>query len=69
MFSTIRKAIISSVGKLSESDFEVIANHFELVILNSKTKLPFKNLYKTPKTLGVDRIALVCASVKSLSRQ
>ena len=27
------------------------------------TNLPFKNLYSTPKTLGIDRIALVCASV------
>ncbi|MCL4160212.1 UNVERIFIED_CONTAM: hypothetical protein GTU68_064981, partial [Idotea baltica] len=26
--------------------------------------IPFKNLYSTPKTLGIDRIALVCASVE-----
>jgi len=55
--------IISSVGKLKESDIKVIDTSFDLLVLNSKTKLPFQNLYKTPKTLGVDRIALVSASV------
>ena len=35
-----------------------------MLILDSEIKLPFKNSYKTPKTLGVDRIALVSASVK-----
>ncbi|NJB82261.1 type III pantothenate kinase [Wenyingzhuangia aestuarii] len=28
------------------------------IILSHTTPIPFKNLYKTPKTLGVDRIAL-----------
>ena len=27
--------------------------------------MPFKNLYATPKTLGIDRIALVSASVNN----
>ena len=34
-------------------------------ILDHKTTLPFKNLYKTPQTLGLDRVALVAAAVKS----
>lgn len=34
-------------------------------ILDHKTVLPFKNLYKTPQTLGLDRVALVSAAVKS----
>ena len=65
-FPKLEKAIVSSVGKLDASQVEFIKNHFDVVILNSETKLPFKNLYKTPKTLGVDRIALVSASVKQL---
>ena len=55
--------IISSVGKLKESDIKVLDASFDVLVLNSKTKLPFHNLYKTPKTLGVDRMALVSASV------
>jgi type III pantothenate kinase len=34
------------------------------LVVSSTIKLPFKNLYKTPKTLGVDRIGLVVSAVK-----
>ncbi|MEN3325009.1 type III pantothenate kinase [Mariniflexile soesokkakense] len=64
-FNTIKKTIVSSVGALSETDIKVIGLYFNLLILNSNTKLPYTSLYKTPKTLGVDRIALVSASVKN----
>ena len=60
---SIKNIILSSVGSLKSSDLQYIESHFNALILNSKIKLPFKNLYKTPKTLGVDRIALVSASV------
>lgn len=66
-YKLIDKVIISSVGKLEEGDIKVINESFNLLVLNSKTKLPFNNLYKTPKTLGVDRIALVSASVYQYS--
>jgi type III pantothenate kinase len=61
---TIEKAIISSVGKLKEKDVRYIKKYVHLVELNSKTALPFKNCYETPNTLGVDRMALVSASVQ-----
>lgn len=60
----IKKSIISTVGKLKKSKLKKILNHIPLLELSSETKVPFKNLYKTPKTLGVDRIALVAASVE-----
>ena len=66
-YPIISKGIISSVGKLNIEDVQVVESEINLLQLNSDTKLPFKNLYKTPKTLGVDRIALVCASVKQFS--
>lgn len=56
-------AIVSSVGKLDEPTLKHLKTTFNLLELSHKTKLPFKNLYATPKTLGIDRIALVCASV------
>lgn len=62
-FNSIKSAIISSVGKLNKKDINAIDKYFNLTVLNFKTKLPFKNLYETPNTLGVDRIALVSASV------
>lgn len=65
----IEKAIISSVGNLTESDITVLKSLVDLTILNSETELPFTNLYQTPKTLGVDRIALVCAAAKQFPNQ
>ncbi|WCO01188.1 type III pantothenate kinase [Psychroserpens ponticola] len=63
-YPIITKGIISSVGKLNNQDVQIVASEIELLVLNSETKQPYKNLYKTPKTLGVDRIALVSASVE-----
>ena len=63
-YSEIEKAILSSVGKIDENDFSYIKSEFKLEVLSHKTRLPFKNLYATPETLGIDRIALVCASVQ-----
>lgn len=63
-FKNISKAIVSSVGKTDLNDFESLEKDLYLLILDHETPLPFKNLYSTPKTLGIDRIALVCASVE-----
>lgn len=63
-FSDIESAIISSVGRLSKKQREIIEEDLNVLELNHKTKLPFENKYKTPKTLGVDRIALASASVQ-----
>ncbi|MDN3664437.1 type III pantothenate kinase [Algibacter miyuki] len=68
-YPTIAKAIVSSVGRLTQRDVEEIGVLFDLTELNHNTKLPFENLYGTPKTLGVDRIALVCASVKQFPKK
>lgn len=59
----IKNAILSSVDKINSNELNKIKKLFPLFILNSKTKLPFNNKYKTPKTLGVDRIALIAAAV------
>jgi type III pantothenate kinase len=62
-FPKLKHAIISSVGRLSEKQIDSIEDDLKTHELNHKTKVPFKNSYKTPKTLGVDRIALASASV------
>ena len=62
-YNKLTNAVVSSVGRLKDEDIKVIKELFDLLILDSKTKLPFANLYKTPKTLGVDRIALASASI------
>ncbi len=59
----IKYAIISSVGDLKEEDFKFLSDLVEIHFLTYKTKVQFINKYKTPASLGVDRIALVSASV------
>lgn len=62
-FPKLKKAVISSVGKLSKKQIEIVEEELEVLVLSHDLELPFKNLYETPKTLGVDRMALVSASV------
>lgn len=63
-YQYISKVIISSVVKLKDNDFVYLESFFGLVVLDRSTKLPFKNCYKTPETLGMDRVGLVSASVQ-----
>ncbi len=60
----IDQSILSSVGKLNKKEMDFIIELFNPLVLNHSTKLPFINNYATPKTLGVDRIALVAAAVE-----
>ncbi|MBT8307559.1 MAG: type III pantothenate kinase [Maribacter sp.] len=55
-------AIIASVVDLNEIDINKLTSLCKVYILDHDSKLPFKNSYSTPKTLGVDRIALVTAA-------
>ena len=66
-YDLIQKSIVSSVGKLNKKTLNYLEKEFFLQVLSHKTKLPFKNLYSTPKTLGIDRMALVCASIDDFS--
>ncbi len=63
-FPKVNKAIVSSVGKLGAEQVSYLKAHVHVLELSHKLQLPFKNLYATPTTLGVDRIALVSASVE-----
>ena len=56
-------AIISSVGSLKNAQIAKLQAEINLIELNYNTKVPFLNKYTTPKTLGVDRIALVSSAI------
>ncbi|NNK87172.1 MAG: type III pantothenate kinase [Flavobacteriaceae bacterium] len=58
----LRKAILASVGKSFSPAYQKLKGRVKLVKLDLETALPFKNKYKTPRTLGVDRIALIAAA-------
>lgn len=63
-YNSIKKVILSSVGKLEAKDIDEINKHFDLQILDANTKWAFTNLYRTPSTLGIDRMVLVNAAIK-----
>lgn len=61
-YPKISHAILSVVGSFSEATIQYIQERLSLLILDQYTKVPFRNAYKTPETLGVDRLALVSAA-------
>ncbi len=61
-FPSIESSIVSSVSNLAERQLSILQERFPTLILNHQTKVPFTNKYATPKTLGIDRIALVSAA-------
>lgn len=63
-YPEIRFSIVSSVVKDISWIEEVLKKETQLFVLNEEIKLPFKNKYATPQTLGKDRIALVAAGAK-----
>lgn len=66
---TVKKAIISSVGRLTDLQRRSVQGKFPTTLLSHKTAIPFKNVYKTPETLGVDRIGLMAAFAKAYPTQ
>ena len=57
------KAVLSSVGKLDETEILWLKSCLNLHEINHNSVFPFKNLYKTPKTLGIDRMVLATGAV------
>jgi len=61
-FPQIDWAIVSSVVHLGKSEVDALTDFCNVHFLNHQSKTPYKNLYASPKTLGVDRIALATAA-------
>ncbi|WP_019668945.1 type III pantothenate kinase [Eudoraea adriatica] len=61
-YPAIQAAMISSVGLFDEKYISVLSVFAEVHLLSHSTKIPFKNSYATPQTLGMDRVALATAA-------
>ncbi len=68
-FPEVKQGILSSVSSLKSENVKVLQKKINLMILDANTAMPFSNLYKTPTTLGVDRLALIAAAVGQYPRQ
>ena len=56
------RVIVSSVRKKDPYFVDHLIINYDTHVLSYKSKLPINNLYKTPKTLGKDRLAAVVAA-------
>lgn len=58
----VARAIVSSVGELPP-DFEAFfPQQIDILPFSSEANIPLKNCYRTPDTLGTDRLALAVAA-------
>jgi len=51
------QAIISAVGHYDKELYKSLKKNIPVLEFDHNTKVPIKNLYQTPKTLGLDRLA------------
>lgn len=61
-FPKIDHAIVSSVSLLGKKDIDALSVFCKVHELTYYSKVPFKNSYASPNTLGVDRLALAAAA-------
>jgi type III pantothenate kinase len=66
-YKKISNIIVSSVGKLEKKDFNFIKK--DIFFITNEIQFPFKNLYETPKTLGIDRMVLATGAVLQFPNQ
>jgi type III pantothenate kinase len=62
-FPNITDLVISSVGKLSKEDFFEFNSEMKIEFISNQSMFPFKNLYTSPETLGIDRMILASGAV------
>ena len=58
----VKRVIVSSVAEPDEKLQAFLTERFSMLELTDLTPLPFDNQYKTPKTLGKDRLAAVAGA-------
>lgn len=61
-YPKVNNLIYSNSGKLNPEIITYFNDNFNVVKFDHKSPLPFNNLYETPETLGLDRIALIAAA-------
>ena len=61
-YPKITYSILSAVAPVEYEIIEILKKHSECHVLHSDSRIPFRNRYGTPDTLGLDRMALVAAA-------
>ncbi len=63
----IKNMIVASVGKIEKDAF--LYFKIKVLFITNSDKFPFQNLYRTPNTLGIDRLVLSAGAVIKYSKQ
>ena len=61
-YPKIEYSILSAVTPVEYEIIETLKKHTECHVLHNDSRIPFKNKYGTPDTLGLDRMALMAAA-------
>ena len=68
-FPKVKVLVIASVGNFNSSAFSFLENDIKIEWLSHETIFPFVNKYKTPHTLGIDRMILASGAVLQFPNQ
>ena len=68
-FTEIKRGFLSSVGFLSKDELKTLEKRLPMTVLSSTLKLPFMVHYKTPNSIGADRLALMAAAATQYSEK
>lgn len=55
--------VVASVGTLRPEQLEAFADKVSIEVMTRRSKFPFTNAYRTPETLGIDRMILASGAV------
>ncbi len=61
--------IVASVGSITQNDFDWVAKSIKIHFIKHQSEFPFTNLYKTPNTLGIDRMILASGAALKFPTQ
>jgi len=64
-----KNVIVSTVRQKNPRFVQHLSKNYHLLLLSYKTKTPIVNTYKTPKTLGLDRLAGAVGGFKKFQRK
>ncbi len=63
-FNKVSHTIVGATGDLSLELKDILVKTSSTIFLDAETSIPIKNLYKTPETLGNDRLASAVAAAR-----
>lgn len=68
-FSKVEVLVVASVGNYDLNAFSFLENRIKIAWISHETLFPFINKYKTPLTLGIDRMILASGAVLQFPNQ